>query len=974
MNEIASQNSFPPAEHGGIPFEEDETTTLRDYWFMIYRRRRAALIFFLSTVFLALLSIPWDSHQYTATTTLYMQRQTQAMFDAHSSTTADVSYMQTQQQLLKSRSLAAQVIRDLGLEESPLFTQVSESPLSWVIDQLNQALGSRVAATASSLVTRIQEYLGKTRKKLAPRTREFELGVDSGKIDQYLLALAITAPTESYVIKVEFTSPDPALSKKVVNSHVATFISRNLTTRFELNAETREFFEKKLAALRVNVENSEKALTQFQRAHEIVSLDKGGGILLDQLKKLNADLTEARSRRIELESLLHVVQKGDNQILTQIIDNPFVQQLRRQISDLETQLAALATRYQPSYPGVITLQEQIDEAKSRLKQELNRIGQSIEKDYGAATAKEAALAAEAQKARQKALDLQENAVAYTVLEREVESNRVLYETVFKKTKETALTGGEPVPNLRVVDRAEIPASPDRGIVTRNLILGITVGLLGAIGLAFLLEHLDDSLKTPDDVVRFIRLPTLGIVPDLAKLTNGKRRGLGYIKKLSPPQKLLEGPRGYNNQLMVSHHPLSLMAEMYRSICTSILFSRPDKPPQTILVTSAQPNEGKTVTAINISMMLAQSSGPVLLIDADLHNGHCHKLLGLSNGHGLSNILTSNKDPRGFITKTKVNNLSVLSRGTLPPNPADLLGSDKMRQILDLLAADFTFIVIDSAPLLPVSDTVLLSTKIDGVVLVARGGEVSRQLVRRARERLDYVKAQILGVVLNGVDISNAEYGEHRYIYSSQYTRYSEDKVVEPWDDEAQPAADAIPAEIMASVPAAGLVDRIVAKSTDFVGPMAFTIVHEQIAALGESPADFPQTRLEELIDAIAREIPNETMRSSFRQQIVKELPVGSIVPTSAKSASDPVPTSFFDRMVAVLTEFAGPMGQRVHYLSAARIIVYDEIAALGESAEAFPSTRLEELIEAVTRAILDEQMKISFQKRMSEEIQNFGLA
>ena len=488
MNEIASQNSFPPAEHGGIPFEEDETTTLRDYWFVIYRRRRAALIFFLLTLFLTVLSIPWGSRQYTATTSLYVQRQTQGIFDPQSPTAADVCYMQTQQQLLKSRSLAAQVIRDLGLEESPLFTQVSESPLSWVIGQLNQALGRWVAATATSLVTRIQEYFGKTPEKLEPRTREFELGVDSGKIDQYLRAFTVTSTGGSYLVKVEFSSPDPALSKKVVNSHVATFISKNLSTRFELNAETREFLEKKLAGLRVNVENSTKALTQFQRAHEIVSLDKGGGILLDELKKLNADLTEARSRRIELETLLHVVQKGDNQLLTQIIDNPFVQQLRRQISDLQAQLAALATRYQPSYPGVITLQEQIDEAKSRLKQELNRIAQSIEKDYGAATAKEAALAAEAQKARQKALDLQENAVAYTVLEREVESNRALYETVFKKTKEAALTGGEPMPSLRVVDRAEIPVSPDRGIVMQNLILGITVGLLGAIGLAFLLER------------------------------------------------------------------------------------------------------------------------------------------------------------------------------------------------------------------------------------------------------------------------------------------------------------------------------------------------------------------------------------------------------------------------------------------------------------------------------------------------------
>jgi succinoglycan biosynthesis transport protein ExoP len=900
VNEIASQYSLPPPEHGRVPFDADETTTLRDYWFVIYRRRRPAMIFFLAAVFLTAMSIPWGSRQYTATTTLYMQRQTQGMFDPESmSPLANVSYQQTQQQLLRSRSLAAQVIRDLNLEGSPLFAQTAQSPLSWVINQLTQSVGSWV--TESRLVTWIRETFLEEPKKTETRTREFELGVDSRKIDQYLRGLTVTPSAESHLIKVEFTSPAPALSQKVVNSHVAIFISRNLATRFELTAETRQFLEKKLAALRVNVENSEKALTQFQRSHAIVSLDKGGGILLDELKKLNADLTEARSRRIELESLLHVVKKGDNQLLTQMIDNPFVQQLRKQIADLESQVAALATRYQPTYPGVVMLQEQVDEAKSRLKQELNRIVQSVEKDYGAATAKETALTAEAQKARQKALDLQENAVAYTVLEREVESNRALYETVFKKTKEAALTGGEPVPNLRVVDRAEIPASPDRGVAQRNLILGITIALLGALGLAFLLDHLDDSLKTPDDVGRFVHLPTLGIVPDLAKLTNGRKSGLGYTANLSPPQKLLEAPKGYKNRLIVSHHPLSLMAEMYRSICTSILFSQPDKPPRTILVTSTQPNEGKTVTAINIAMILAQSSGPVLLIDADLHNGHCHELLGLSNGSGLSNALTSDEDPRDYIKKTKVNNLSVLSRGIRPPNPADLLGSDKMRRILEALAADFTFIVIDSAPLLPVSDTVLLAPKSDGVILVARGGEVSRQLVRKARERLDYVKAKILGVVLNGVDISNAEYGEYRYIYGAHYPRYSEEEhgAVESWGKTPSPApaVEATPAKIIAS------------------------------------------ERDEE------------------------------IAPTSALER---VPASFFDRLVALLTECAG--GQRVHYLSAARIIVYDEIAALGESAEAFPRARLEELVQGVTRAVSDHQMKMSFQKKVSEEIRSFGLA
>jgi len=896
MNDIYPYSNPPvPAEQRRILLEQEEPTDLREYWFVIYRHRWVALIFFLSAVFLTAISIPWGAPLYTATTTLYMQGQTRGMFDASERVIRADNYLETQLKLLRSRSLVAQIIRDIGLEQNPNFTQVAQSPLSWAIGSLRRAFGSTVNWVAA-LVTWIRENLGMISEN-KPRTEEFELGVHPAKVDQYLEALTVTSTPESDLVQVQFRSSDPALSKTVVNSHVATFISRNLATRFELTAETRQFLDNKLVELKGNVESSEKALNQFQRTHEIVSLDKGGGLLLDQLKKLNTDLTEARSRRIELESIHSVVQKGDNRLLSQIIENPTVQQLRKEITGLETQVSHLETKFKPTYRGIISLQQEINEAKSRLDQEVKRIANTIEKDYRAAMAKEGALAAETKRARQVALDLQENAVDYAVLEREVTSNRALYEAVFKKTKEAALTGEEPMPNLRVVDRAEIPVSPDSGNESRNLLLGMAAGLFGAIGLAFLLHILDNTLQSPDDVARFIRLPTLGEVPDLTKLTNGKMPGLGYTKKLSPPQNGIAGQGGNNNQLMVSHHPLSLMGEMYRSICTAILFSRPDKPPQSILVTSAQPNEGKTVTAINIAMMLAQSSGPVLLIDADLHGGYCHKFLGLSNGIGLTNILTGDADIKKFIKKTKVDNLSLLGRGPLPPNPADLLGSEKMRQTLDALSADFRFIIIDSAPLLAVSDTVLLSTKIDGVVLVARGGKVSRHVVRKARERLDYVNAKILGVGLNIINISNAEYGEYRHIYRSHHTRYSEDKDMESdtaplpakpaldviptrySEDKiaesdaaplpAKPAADVIPGGIVATVPA-GSVERIVAKLTDFAGPMAFIIVHDQIAALGESPEAFPQTRLEELIDAVAQEISDEWMRSSFQEQVSAE--------------------------------------------------------------------------------------------------------
>lgn len=859
MKEIVTQNSFPASEQPRVLLEEEEATDLREYWFVVYRHRRAALAFLLLTIFLAAIAIRWEGALYTAKTTLYVPSQNRGVLDNPEPIAAGTNPYETQRKLLTSRSLIAKVIKTLTPEQAQYFSQRPVSILSWGTAQLKQGLRSVVGwAEETPLVQGILQALGVAPKE-TPQAPQFEFGVHPAWIDRYVELLKVTASPESQLIDVEVSSSSAALAKEVANSHVATFIKNTLVTRFELTSETREFLEKKLAELKLNVEYSERALNSFQKNHQIVSIDKGSSLLLDQLKKLNIDLTEARSKRIELESLHRLVQKRDNQLLSQVIDNPTIQALRKQITALEVQDAHLGTKFKPTYRGRMAVQQELDEAKGRLDQEINRVVSTIEKDYGAARAKEQALTGETDQARRVALDLQEKAVDYAVLEREVVSNRALYEAVFKKTKEAALTGEDPIPNLRVVDRAEIPLVPGMPTWVRSLLLGVAVGLFGGIGLAFLLHLLDNTLKTPEEVVRFLRLPLLGFVPDVGKLVAANSYGLGYAKTLPPPPvaSLALQKKDGNDQLMISHHPLSLMGEMYRSICTAILFSKAEKPPRSILITSSQPNEGKTVSAINISSMLAQSGGRVLLIDADLHGGRCHKLLGVGNGNGLSNVLAGTEDSTRLIKKTKINNLHLLSRGTLPPNPAALLGSDKMRQTLDGLAAGFRFIVLDSPPLLPVSDTVHLSTMVDGVILVTRGTDVPRDLVRRARDRLEYVEAKILGVVLNGIDIMSAEYAQYRQVYRRYYANYVE---------EPRSSMQTILTKHDPNTASAEFLDYIIARLTEVIGPIAPVIVYEEINALGESADAFPQSRIEELIEAVTGEIPDGRLKVSFRER------------------------------------------------------------------------------------------------------------
>ena len=771
----ATSQPLPPMEARDSLFPEEETANLRDYWIIILKYRWTIATFLLSIVFITGFFSFRTEPVYIATAILRIEVQLPNIMMGSPDMLApgDRSldfYYKTQLNLLQSRSLAAQVIQDLDLARDPRFGTSAEGPLSGVQSSVRQGIGAVArwiqarfkAVGAEEASRRVTENRGET----------FELGVPPKLIDRYLKRVRVSHVEESQLVKVSFSSSDPALSMGVANAHMTTFISRNLVPRFELTAEGRQYFEEKLTELKAKLVKSEENLNRFRSTHPVVALEHGESLVMERLKSLNGDLTQARSRRIDLEALYRAVQQRDNRFLSQIIDNPVLQQMKNQITALETEQARLATVFQPTHPKVITLQEQINQAKKHLDQEVQRIIHSIISDYAAAKAKEAALTAEMEQQRQTALDLREKALEVAVLERDVESNRVLYENVLKRTKEADLSGAVPISNIRVVDRADMPLQPSTH-AKRDLLLSVCIGLLGGIGLAFVLHHLDSTLKTPEDIERFLRLPTLGVVPDIRRLDR-QVYGAGNAKRISLLHRPFRGHKGEQRGLVISLHPLSLISACYQTLYTALLFSLPERPPRTIVITSAKPQEGKTVTAINLAVTLARNGSPVLLIDADLRNGRCHKLLGVQNGRGLTNVLTGNGSATECIKKTSIPNLSLLSRGELPPNPMALLGSETMRQMLQSLETDFPCVILDSAPLLPITDTVLLSTKVDGVLVVAKAQEASRYVVRQACERLAYVKAPVLGVVLNNIDIRSPEYKEYRGANVEYYTAYATD--------------------------------------------------------------------------------------------------------------------------------------------------------------------------------------------------------
>jgi capsular exopolysaccharide synthesis family protein len=781
---ITSRRGIAPADRHDRLFDDGPTVYARDLWVALLKYRWTAAIFLCLSVCAALGWIVSRPPVYTATATVHIQSDAPNLTGVQGPFALGVGsgvlatnydYYQTQFRLLQSRTLAARVIRELNLADDPRFVKPDDQGNAWWNPTTWPAV---LRGGLKSGIEWLRSHLGQTPTiRVTGDGGGFELGVHPDLISRYLKMLDISPVRKSQLVDVTFMSEDPTLSREVANAHAAAFIRMNLQTRFELTAEARDFLQEKLAELKAKVEKSEQALNRFRESNKIFSLDKGENIIVDRLMRLNTELTTARAKRIELESLVRTVKRGNERLLSQIINNRYIQQLKDQITALEADYARLATKFKPSYPRLLALQDQLDQARGRLNRELVRIARTIESDHAAALANERALAAELEQERKAALALQKKAVEYRILEREAESDRTLYESVLKRSKETDLAREVPVSNMYITDRAEIPLRPESTGATLLLGLSLLGGLLGGIGLAFSRHYFDSSLKTPEDVGDFLLLPTLGVVPDMERMAsrrNGKALGFHETgaKGGGSRRKKRGGGAPDKGKLVVSHHPASLIAECYRGIRTALYYSQPEAPPQTIVITSAQAREGKTLTAVNLAISLAQNGGQVLLVDADLRNGYIHRLLGVNNGAGLTNILVGMGEPESFIRSTAVRGLHFLSRGEPSLHPAELLGSEKMRLTLETLRERYAFVVIDSAPVLPISDTLMVAPKVDGVLLVARGQAVSRHVVRKACDRLDFVQARILGVVLNGVDLWSPEYGQYRSSYVSYYSNYA----------------------------------------------------------------------------------------------------------------------------------------------------------------------------------------------------------
>jgi capsular exopolysaccharide synthesis family protein len=575
--------------------------------------------------------------------------------------------------------------------------------------------------------------------------------------------LAVEPVKRSRLVKIAVSAPDPALAAQIANAHSAAYVQQGFKLRSQANEEARKFLETKLAELKERVETSEKSLNDFRRGKGIISLDDKENIVVERLADLNKRLTEAEAERISLEAQARLIKQRQYDSLPAVINNGLIQNLKAQVVQLEAEHSKLSAQFLPGYPRLAQLKAQLEEAKARLAQQIGSVVEGINSAFFAAAGKERNLRAEMNKQKAATLALKDASVEYSILDREADTNKQLYDSVLERFKEISVAGGIPAANVSVLDLAEIPSLPSSPRKKLILMLGALLGLTGGLGLALILENLDNTLRTPDEVERYLGLANLVVVPDVFSLPQVRHRW----------RTLFHSPRTRTDAALclpsktpsARRRRLSVVAEAYRKLRTSIFLSRSEKPPKTILFTSATAGEGKTMTAVNTAIMFAQLGNKVLLIDADLHRPHCHKVLKVPGLGGLADYLAGQGELHRAIKPTSIENLSVLVSGSVPPRPTELICSRIMRETLSFLKDRYDFLFIDSTPVMPVTDAVVLSSLVDGMIFVVEGQKTPKHLVKTAIGSLGSNQEKILGIVLNRVDIRGTDYREY-YQYSN----------------------------------------------------------------------------------------------------------------------------------------------------------------------------------------------------------------
>jgi polysaccharide biosynthesis transport protein len=735
----AASSSYPT--NAGPSGFSDEVHLL-DYVRVLHKRRWTAITAFVIVFGSVTIYTFTATPIYSARVQLLIENENPNVVkfeEVYDQNKASNDYYQTQYRILQSRLLARRTLDAEKLWQHPLFAGVADSsglalnPMKWV-----SASGKFIAGLFRNSVETGE-----------PRGTD-ESATQSRIIDTFLGGLGVAPVRNSRLVEVSFRSSEPGMSSRVANALAKQYIEQNLEFKFLATKEATDFLNARTAEQRKALEQSEQALQKYRERTGAMALEDRQNIVVQRLSDLNAAVTRARTDRIEKESVYNQIRAIQNDRATldtfpAILNNSFIQQLKVQITELQRQKSQLSEKLGARHPEMIKVDSAIMSTEARINAEVQKVVQALRNDYQAAQANEKSLQASLDQQRAEAQELNRAAIQYGVLQRDALSNQTMFSGLLERSRETGISGELKTSNIRIVDRAETPTSPSSPNRRNNLLMALFGGSLFGIALAFFFEYLDGRIKQPDEMKAHLALPFLGMVPLFApKETTG------------PP--------------LIGNGMPHEFSEAFRGIRTNILFSSADSGSKSIVVTSTGPGEGKSVVSANISMSLALAGQRVLLIDADMRRPKTHELFGVSLEPGLSNMLVGDAKASEAVKRTLTPNLWLMAAGKNPPNPAELLGSKRFKDFMLSLGDHFDWVIIDSPPVMAVTDASVIAHGATGVIFVVGAEMTSKGAAKAALEQLDSAKAKYVGGILNRVDVKRNAYYYSRY-YRREYSTY-----------------------------------------------------------------------------------------------------------------------------------------------------------------------------------------------------------
>ena len=735
-----------------------------EYWRLVVRRKWIALTFAGAIVLLTGVFSFLATPLYKSTATLLIEEESSRIlsvaetFSDEPRVVQDLRSYNTQLMLFSSKALAERVARKLNLSVRPEFG-AGQKPRTSLLSELGHIITFRWINPPKN-------------QDMARSGLSMSLDPYSEIVDSLLKRIEVKPIRETKLVKVSLTLTSAALSMEIVNSLVEEFINFSIEKRYSMTRQASDFLTESIANLKNEIGARERELQRYGQERDISFLSETENTALSTFADLNDAYNQAMLERINAESEFRALRSFQGDSVSQYVSDPTIQQLKTEYTRVRAESEEKGKQLKPDHPEMGRIKAKLDS----LKEEINKAADSAEGRYRAALKKETSIKATLDKQRADVTTMKNNAILYNSIKSEVDSRRKLLNTLLERQGEAQLSAqlkGLSASNISIIDPAEYPQKPVSPKRKLNLLIALLVGIFGGVGLCFLFDYLDDTIKGPDEVEKLTGLPSLGVIPLLPPEGLQKNRGYKtYYKRRYSDN--LENPYGEHTlpevkeiELINHLYPGLPLSEDYRTIRTSILLSHAEKPPRSIVCTSALTQEGKTATVVNLATSFAQLQKKVLLVEADLRKPRLHRIFRTRNLTGLTGHLTGKAALKDIINKTSIENVWLISSGLIPPNPVELLNSKKMKDVLAEVSEVFDIVLLDSPPVLAVIDSVVISSIVEGTLLVIQGGQTRRGPFLAAVEQLRRAKANIIGVVVNGLDLSRdgGYYSNHDRYYN-----------------------------------------------------------------------------------------------------------------------------------------------------------------------------------------------------------------